>query len=95
MKILSTIIITMISFFTVPIEETEIDTNIESTQINLYSTQALACTSAPAITLVGELVLNPTVCEIVPGSCACLLEENGDWDEFEKCLDDRYGPESK
>jgi len=33
------------------------------------------------------------VCEIMPGSCACDLDQDGDIAKFEACLDDRYGPE--
>lgn len=37
---------------------------------------------------------NPTVCELMPGSCACLLDQGEiDWEGYEDCLDDRYGPE--
>jgi len=36
------------------------------------------------------------VCEVMPGNCSCeAFGENGhgDWDQYEQCLDDRYGPE--
>lgn len=33
------------------------------------------------------------VCEIMPGSCACDLDQGGTIDEYYDCLDDRYGPE--
>jgi hypothetical protein len=35
------------------------------------------------------------VCEIMPGSCACDLDQGGTWEEYEQCLDDRYGPEQQ
>jgi len=40
-----------------------------------------------------SIIAGTTVCQIMPGSCACDFENDGDEDGFEQCLDDRYGPE--
>lgn len=90
MKILSIIIISMISFFAVPVEEVEINSNVHSTQTILYSNEAEA--TAPSLIIAEELALNPGVCDIMPGSCACEAYGeggHGDWDRFVECVDDQ------
>lgn len=39
------------------------------------------------------LLAGSIVCEIMPGSCACDLDQGGTEQEFHDCLDERYGPE--
>lgn len=90
MKLLSIMIISMISFFAVPVEEAEINSDIQTTQRILYSNEAEA--TAPSLIIAEELALNPGVCDIMPGSCACEAYGeggHGDWDRFVECVDDQ------
>jgi hypothetical protein len=92
MKLLSILIISMISLFATPVEVTEINeiTETETTQTILYSNEAEA--TAPSLIIAEELALNPGVCDIMPGSCACEAYGeggHGDWDRFVECVDDQ------
>ena len=92
MKILSIMIISMISLFAVPVEEAEINSDIQTTQTILYS--EMTETTAPLPLIAEELALNPGVCDIMPGSCACAAfgeDGHGDWEEFVRCVDDQVG----
>jgi len=96
MKIVNLVLILLISFFAAAAEEAEyITENSRESEILILDSNLSSFVNTSEI-MVEELVAFSDVCAIMPGSCACDFVGPGgheDEDEFEACLDDRYGPE--